>query len=119
MAHFVPSVTPQLTLIPDSLVDRERGGVKNLKPGSFSVKTMKITKQTPMSSTVDGQRPLEESSKTAIPSGKGVFTLSNELAAKARDYCVQRREKKELEEEKAAKNKKRIYIPTELRREAL
>ena len=26
MAHFVPSVTPQLTLIPDSLVDRERGG---------------------------------------------------------------------------------------------
>ena len=26
MAHFVPSVTPQLTLIPDSLVDREKGG---------------------------------------------------------------------------------------------
>ena len=26
MAHFVPSVTPQLTLIPDSLMDRERGG---------------------------------------------------------------------------------------------
>ena len=26
MAHFVPSVTPQLTLIPDSLVDPERGG---------------------------------------------------------------------------------------------
>ena len=26
MAHFVPSVTPQLTLIPDSLVDRETGG---------------------------------------------------------------------------------------------
>ena len=26
MAHFVPSVTPQLTLIPDSLVDHERGG---------------------------------------------------------------------------------------------
>ena len=26
MAHFVPSVTPQLTLIPDGLVDRERGG---------------------------------------------------------------------------------------------
>ena len=26
MAHFVPSVTLQLTLIPDSLVDRERGG---------------------------------------------------------------------------------------------
>ena len=26
MAHFVPSVTPQLTLIPDSLMDREKGG---------------------------------------------------------------------------------------------
>ena len=26
MAHFVPSVTPQLTLIPNSLVDRETGG---------------------------------------------------------------------------------------------
>ena len=26
MAHFVPSVTPQLTLIPNSLVDHERGG---------------------------------------------------------------------------------------------
>ena len=26
MAHFVPSVTLQLTLIPDSLVDREKGG---------------------------------------------------------------------------------------------
>ena len=26
MAHFVPSVTPHLTLIPDSLVDREGGG---------------------------------------------------------------------------------------------
>ena len=26
MAHFVPSITPQLTLIPDSLVDRETGG---------------------------------------------------------------------------------------------
>ena len=26
MAHFVPSVTPQLTLIPDSLVDSKRGG---------------------------------------------------------------------------------------------
>ena len=26
MAHFVPSVAPQLTLIPDSLVDCERGG---------------------------------------------------------------------------------------------
>ncbi|KIM59305.1 hypothetical protein SCLCIDRAFT_73081, partial [Scleroderma citrinum Foug A] len=74
MAHFVPSVTPQLTLIPDSLVDSEKGGVKNPNPGSFSVKTMKITEKTPMSSTVD---------------------------------------------EKTAKNKKRIYIPAELRREAL
>ena len=26
MAHFVPSIAPQLTLIPDSLVDHERGG---------------------------------------------------------------------------------------------
>ena len=26
MVHFVPSVTPQLTLIPDSLVDHKRGG---------------------------------------------------------------------------------------------
>ena len=126
MAHFVPSVTPQLTLIPDSLMDRERGGVKNLKPGSFSVKvtktgssSVKITKQTPMSSTADGQRPPEEASKTAIPTGKGVLTLSNELAAKARNYCLQRKERKELEEEKVAKNKKRIYIPTDLRREAL
>ena len=72
-----------------------------------------------MSSTVDGQCPLEEMTKTAIPLGKGVFTLSNELAAKARDYCLQRKEKKELEEEKIVKNKKRIYIPAELRREAL
>ena len=119
MAHFVPSVTPQLTLIPDSLVDREKGGVKNLKPGSFSVKLMKITRKTPMSSTTDGQRPLEETTKTAIPLGKGVFTLLNELAAKARDYCLQRKEKKELEEEKITKNKKRIYIPAELQREAL
>ena len=119
MAHFVPSVTPQLTLIPDSLVDQQRGGVKNLKPGSFSMKVTKIKKKTPTSSTADGQRPRKETSKTAIPSGKGVLTLSNELAAKARDYCVQRKEKKELEEEKIAKNKKRIYIPTELRREAL
>ena len=119
MAHFVPSVTPQLTLIPDSLVDCERGGVKNLKPGSFSVKVTKIREKTPTSSTTDGQRPPEETPKTAIPSGKGVLTLSNELAAKARDYCVQRKEKKELEEEKIAKNKKRIYIPAELRREAL
>ena len=119
MAHFVPSVTPQLTLIPDSLVDREKGGVKNLKPGSFSVNVTKIKKKTPTSSTADGQRPSEETPKTAIPSGKGVLTLSNELATKARDYCVQRKEKKELEEEKIAKNKKRIYIPAELRREAL
>ena len=76
-------------------------------------------KKTPTSSTADGQRPLEETPKTAIPLGKGVLTLSNELAAKARDYCVQRKEKKELEEEKIAKNKKRIYIPAELWREAL
>ncbi|KIM64804.1 hypothetical protein SCLCIDRAFT_59378, partial [Scleroderma citrinum Foug A] len=67
MAHFVPSVTPQLTLIPNSLVDRERGGVKNLNPGSFSIKTTKISKKTPTSST----------------------------------------------------NKKRIYIPVDLRRDAL
>ena len=83
MAHFVPSVTPQLTLIPDSLVDRERGGVKNLSPGSFSIKTAKILKKTPTSSTMNGQRPSEETPKTAIPSGKGVLTLSNELATKA------------------------------------
>ncbi|KIM59659.1 hypothetical protein SCLCIDRAFT_47286, partial [Scleroderma citrinum Foug A] len=89
MAHFVPSVTPQLTLIPDSLVDRERGGGKNLKPGSFSVKTTKIQKKTPTSSTADSQRPSEESPKTAVPSGK------------------------------VAKNKKRIYIPVDLRRDAL
>ena len=108
MAHFVPSVTPQLTLIPDSLVDRERGGVKNLSPGSFSVKTTKISKKTPMSSTVDGQHPSEEAPKTAVPSGKGVLTLSNELAAKAREYCTKRKERKELEEERVAKNKKRI-----------
>ena len=119
MAHFVPSVTPQLTLIPDSLVDRERGGVKNLNPGSFSIKTTKIMKKTPTSSTVDGQRPSEEIPKTAVPLGKGVFTLSNELAAKAREYCTQRKQKKELEEEKIAKNKKRIYIPANLRRDAL
>ncbi|KIM66946.1 hypothetical protein SCLCIDRAFT_47165, partial [Scleroderma citrinum Foug A] len=95
MAHFVPSVTPQLTLIPDSLVDHKTGGVKNLKPGSFSVKITKIQKKTPTSSTADGQRPVEESSKTAIPSGKA------------------------LQEEEVAKNKKRIYIPESLRREAL
>ena len=116
MAHFVPSVTPQLTLIPDSLVDRERGGVKNLNPGSFSIKTTKMLKKTPTSSTMDGQRPLEEPPKTTVPLGKGVLTLSNELAAKAREYCTQR---KELEEQKVAKNKKRIYIPTDLRRDAL
>ena len=119
MAHFIPSVTPQLTLIPDSLVDCEKGGVKNLKPGSFSVKVMKIMKKTPTSSTMDSQRPTEETLKTAVPMGKGVLTLSNELAAKAHDYCVQRKERKELEEEKVAKNKKRIYIPAELRKEAL
>ncbi|KIM65554.1 hypothetical protein SCLCIDRAFT_112649, partial [Scleroderma citrinum Foug A] len=98
MAHFVPSVTPQLTLIPDSLVDRETGGVKNLKPGSFSVNVTKIQKKTPTSS---------------------VLTLSNELAAKAREYCMQRKEKKALQEEEVAKNKKRIYIPEALRRNAL
>ena len=117
MAHFVPSVTLQLTLIPDSLVDRERGGVKNPSSCSFSVKTAKIAhkpKKTPTSSTVDGQRPLEEPPKTAVPSGKGVLTLSNELATKAREYCTERKEKKELKEEKVAKNKKRIYIPADL-----
>ena len=122
MAHFVPSVTPQLTLIPDSLVDRERGGVKNPNPGSFSIKTTKIMKkpkETPTSSTVDGRRPTEESSKTTVPTGKGVLTLLNELAAKTREYCTQRKERKELEEEKIAKNKKRIYIPADLRRDAL
>ena len=72
-----------------------------------------------MSSTADGQRPLEEPSKTAVPSGKGVLTLSNELAAKAREYCTQRKEKKEIQEEKIVKTKKRIYIPANLRREAL
>ena len=101
MAHFVPSVTPQLTLIPDSLMDCEKGGVKNSSSCSFSVKTTKITqkpKKTPTSSTVDSQRPHEELQKTAVPSGKGVLTLSNELATKAREYCTQRKEKKELEE---------------------
>ena len=106
MAHFVPSVTPQLTLIPDSLVDRKKGGVKNPSSCSVSVKTVKNAKitqksnKTPTSSTVDGQHPLEESPKTAVPSGKGVLTLSNDLAAKAREYCTKRKEKKELEEEK-------------------
>ena len=121
MAHFIPSVTPQLTLIPDSLVDRGRGGVKNLNPGSFSIKTTKIMKkpkETPMSSTMNGQHPSEEAPKTAVSSGKGVLTLSNELAAKAREYCTQRKQRKELEE-KIAKNKKRIYIPADLRRDAL
>ena len=93
--------------------------MKNLKPGSFSVKVTKIQEKTPTSSTANGQHPSEEMPKTAIPSGKGVLTLSNELAAKARDYCLQRKERKELEEEKIAKNKKRIYIPAELRKEAL
>ena len=46
MAHFVPSVTPQLTLIPDSLVDREKGGVKNPSSCSVSVKTVKTKKNT-------------------------------------------------------------------------
>ena len=123
MAHFIPSVTPQLTLIPDSIMDCERGGgVKNPSSCSFSVLTTKITqkpKKTPTSSTVDGQRPLEESPKTAVPTGKGVLTLSNELATKAREYCIERKEKKELQEEKIAKNKKRIYIPADLQREAL
>ena len=75
--------------------------------------------KTPTSSTADGQRPLEESLKTAVPSGKGVLTLSNDLAAKAQEYCTKRKEKKELEEEKVAKNKKRIYIPADLRKDAL
>ena len=119
MANFVPSVTPQLTLIPNDLVDPERGGVKNLKTGSFSIATTKVTRKMPTSSTADGQRPTEETPKTAIPSGKGVFTLSNELAAKAQEYCTQRKEKKDSAEEEIAKNKKRIYIPAELRREAL
>ena len=120
MAHFVPSVTLQLTLIPDSLVDREKGGVKN--PSSCSVKTAKIarkSRKTPTSSTADGQRPPEELSKTAVPLGKGVFTLSNELTAKAQEYCTQRKEKKEFKEEKIAKTKKRIYIPADLWKEAL
>ena len=114
MAHFVPSVTPQLTLIPDSLVDCEKWGVKN---PSSCVKTATIAqkpKQTPTSSTTDGQCPSEELPKTAVPLGKGVLTLSNELAAKAREYCTQRKEKKEYQEEKIAKNKKIIYIPADL-----
>ena len=56
-----------------------------------------------MSSTVDSQRPSEEPSKTAVPLGKGVLTLSNELAAKAQEYCTQRKQRKELEEEKTTK----------------
>ena len=68
---------------------------------------------------MDGQRPSEEPPKTAVPLGKGVLTLSNELTAKAREYCTQRKERKELEEEKVAKNKKRIYIPADLRKDAL
>ena len=96
--------------------------MKNPSSCSVSIKIAKITQKpgkTPTSSTADGQRPLEESPKTAVPSGKGVLTLSNELAAKAREYCTQRKEKKELEEEKVAKTKKRIYIPADLRKEAL
>ena len=93
--------------------------MKNLNPGSFSIKTAKISKETPTSSTVDGQHPFEEPPKTAVPLGKGVLTLSNELAAKAREYCIQRKERKELEEERVAKNKKRIYIPANLRKDAL
>ena len=73
----------------------------------------------PTSSTADGQHPSEEPPKTAVLSGKGVLTLSNELTAKAREYCTQRKEKKECQEEKIAKNKKRIYIPADLRTEAL
>ena len=122
MAHFTPCVTPQLTLIPNSLMDCKKGGVKNLNPGSCSAKIEKIvrkTRKTPTSSTADSQCPLEELPKTAVPSGKGVLTLSNELATKAREYCIERKERKELEEEKVAKNKKRIYIPADLRREAL
>ena len=83
------------------------------------MKVTKNSKETPTSSTVDGQRPSEEASKTAVPLGKGVLTLSNKLAAKAREYCTQRKQRKELEEEKVAKNKKRIYIPADLRRDAL
>ena len=72
-----------------------------------------------MSSTTDSQRLPEEASKTAAPMGKGVLTLSNELATRAREYCTQRKEKKELQEEKIAKDKKRIYIPYDLRKDAL
>ena len=68
---------------------------------------------------MDSQHPSEEAPKTAVPLGKGVLTLSNDLAAKAQEYCTKRKEKKELEEEKVAKNKKRIYIPADLRKEAL
>ena len=80
---------------------------------------MEKPKKTPTSSTADSQRPPEESPKTAVPTGKGVLTLSNKLADKAREYCIQRKEKKELQEEKIAKNKKRIYIPAGLRKDAL
>ena len=44
MAHFVPSVTPQLTLIPNSLVDRERGGGEEPKPQFFFHENCKNTK---------------------------------------------------------------------------
>ncbi|KIM61736.1 hypothetical protein SCLCIDRAFT_72375, partial [Scleroderma citrinum Foug A] len=94
-------------------------GKKNGAPDLLSQMAHFVPSKTPTSSTVDGQRPPEEAPKTAVPSGKGVLTLSNELAAKARDYCEQRKEKKALQEEEVAKNKKQIYIPAELRREAL
>ena len=35
MAHFVPSITLQLTLIPDSIVDREKGGGEEPEPWFF------------------------------------------------------------------------------------
>ena len=75
---------------------------------------MQKPEKTPTSSTMDSQHPPDEPPKTAVPLGKGVLTLSNELTAKAREYCTQRKERKELEEEKVAKNKKRIYIPADL-----
>ena len=72
-----------------------------------------------MSSTMDSQRPTEETPKTAVLLGKGVLTLSNELATKVREHCMQRKEKKEIQEEKITKNKKRIYIPHDLRKDTL
>ena len=44
MAHFVPSVTPQLNLIPNSLVDRERGGGEEPQPRFFFRKNHKEIK---------------------------------------------------------------------------